>query len=454
MSEKIYIEIKAIPDELLPTPHIIEVGLSIANTFNIKSGQKISLQCGRNSQQVEAVCIKESEPTLYCSHSVLTELMLPHEDIPFTLTALEKNILSLGPVVSVITEIAEKNNSISLGSIEDFCVELARYCNQLGILFYVTGLKLFRENIGFIYINNTWKKSRVPTPNVVHNRIHSRKREHSDTFKEFTDSLSTLQIPYFNDHFLNKWEVHEILEKEDHIHPYLPDTKLLLNKQVLDEMISNYPTVFLKPIHGSQGKRIFKITRNDDGFFELDYTTFAGEIEQEYDSLQSLFLSLRSRLNKQGYIIQQGISLYTYQQRPLDFRFLCQKTKDEEWKITSTVARVSSKGDFVSNLSRGGELKKVDEVLSGSFSPKECKQIIKMMRELTIEIASLVDASITGVFGELGIDLALDQQGKPWLIEINTKPSKNQDPKSLSSKVRPSAKAIIMYCMYLAKGPF
>ncbi|HYK72188.1 MAG TPA: YheC/YheD family protein, partial [Pseudoneobacillus sp.] len=38
--------------------------------------------------------------------------------------------------------------------------------------------------------------------------------------------------------------------------------------------------------------------------------------------------------------------------------------------------------------------------------------------------------------------------GHPWLIEINSKPSKNFEEQEI--KIRPSAKAIISYCQFLA----
>lgn len=453
MSKNIPIEIKVIDDQLYFKQHIVSISEALAKELHIQHKQTYYLTCGRNSQEIQTVCIKESDPILYCSSTLLKSLMLPQETFTISLTKIKENILSLGPILSLITEIKVKPDHISLGSIEDFCLELARYCNQRGIFFYLTTLNLFKENTGYIYPNQDWKRTNVPLPHVVHNRIHSRKKEQTIEFQHFTTFLQENQIPFFNHHFLNKWEVHEILEKEDHILPYLPDTKLLLNKQALEDSLVLHSCVFLKPIHGSQGRKIFKIIRSDEGHYELDYTSFAGEIEQKYETFQSLFSALRSRLNKSAYIVQQGIPLLTFENRPLDFRYLCQRLDSHHWQVTSSVARVSAKEDFVSNLSRGGELKKIDEVLSTKFDSKTIKQIKKMMRELAIEVSSIIGAAAEGVFGELGIDLALDPEGKPWLIEVNTKPSKNQDPAHLSKKIRPSAKAIIEHCIYLANFP-
>jgi hypothetical protein len=46
--------------------------------------------------------------------------------------------------------------------------------------------------------------------------------------------------------------------------------------------------------------------------------------------------------------------------------------------------------------------------------------------------------------------MAVSEDQKPWILEVNTKPSKNIE-YSLNPSIRPSAKAIIRYC-YLISG--
>lgn len=450
MTEKILIEVIPVTNEQV-SPFQIKMSEIIFKKLSLQKQQSIEIHCSRNSVNVEIVSINESEPVIQCSESVLRELQLPAETFSITLQKKGNSKLEIGPVVGLLTDVSEQKSRISLGSIEEFCEELSKYANEIGVLFYVFSLNTFYDHMGYVFFDGTWKKSIVPYPQVVHNRIHSRKREQSLRFTDFTNELQINRIPYFNDHFLNKWEVYEILKEHEHLQTYMPDTIVLTGKDVLFDMIENYQCVFVKPVHGSQGRNIFRIHKLEDDSYFLDYTTFSGEIETVHQSFASLFQSLLSRLKQHTFIVQQCIPLLLYEEKPLDFRLLCQKQLSEKWQITSAVARVSSKDQFVSNLARGGEIKKVHEVLIKNFEVKQIPHIKRLLKDLAIEVAEIIDGTADGIFAELGIDLALDENGKPTIIEVNTKPSKNQEQNGVSTRIRPSAKAILQHCVYLSE---
>ncbi len=449
MTEKILIEVIPVTNEQVSSLQI-QMSDIIFKKFGLQNQQTIELSCSRNSVLVEIVSINESEPVIQCNHFILKELQLPTDHFSITLFKQSNQILEIGPVVGILTDINEKDNQVSLGSIEEFCEEISLYANEIGVFFYVFSLNTIYHHIGYIFLDGTWKKSIVPYPQSVHNRIHSRKREQSQTFIDFTNELQINNVPYFNDHFLNKWEVHEILKEQEHLHSYIPDTQLLTSKDVLFEMLEKYECVFVKPVHGSQGRNIFRIHKTDENNYILDYTTFSGDIETVHQSFASLFQSLYTRLKQHTFIVQQCISLLFYKEKPLDFRVLCQKQSSEKWQITSIIARVSTNDQFVSNLARGGEIQKVHKVLIENFDVKQIPHIKKLMNELALEVAAIIDGTDDGIFAELGIDLALDVNGKPTIIEVNTKPSKNQEQDQLATKIRPSAKAILQHCVFLS----
>lgn len=352
-------------------------------------------------------------------------------------------------IFAILTDFVPKEHPITFHSIHSFCEEVALYCEKNGILFYVFAVQpLLNKLSGYVFENHEWTTTKVPLPHIIHNRIHSRKKEQSKEFQQFINDLQTFGIPHFNDRFLNKWETHTILYEELHLRPYLPATELIISKQNFEAFLQKYDQVFIKPIHGSQGKRIIRIT-TIDSCYELDYTTFSSEIERHFSSFPLLFRALQTLITKGAFIIQQGITFVRSDQCGIDFRVLCHQNQTGSWVASSIVARVSHKDSFVANIARGGEICKPIEVLNKSFDLSTTKHIIKLLKELAIEISKIISDATSGYYGEFGIDLGVDENGHPWIIEVNTKPSKNFEPAVQQSHIRPSAMAIVHYAKYL-----
>ncbi|HHW39279.1 MAG TPA: YheC/YheD family protein [Bacillales bacterium] len=428
---------------------IIIISSDLSKQTNTTHGQKITLIAGKKVVDcIIHVSSSKEKSTIHCAAAILEELFLPADAFPIFVNIHSNNrVWELGPFVGIVTDRIHNNH---FGTIHNFLEELQAYGYEQHIMVYVFHFASLHDDYvnGYTYslAQKNWKEGKLPVPHVVHNRIHSRLVERSEKAKQFFGILNKAKIPYFNERFLNKWHVYEVLSGQEHLLPYLPDTKLLNGRRTLEEMINMHNLLFLKPVHGSQGKNIFKVEPKEDRLL-LDYSTFSGEIEKEFPTIQLLYEAIQPRLQKQRYIIQQGISLLAYEEnRLLDFRLLCHRHSETEWGVTSSIARVSSKNEFVSNLSRGGELFKIDKALVDHFDKKMIVQISQLLKEIAIEAALIIDNQADGIYGELGIDLALDKDGKPWIIEINTKPSKNQDPEGFTPKVRPSAKAILNYC--------
>ncbi len=436
--------------------YVLHICKDLFRKWSFSQDSKYQFQCGD-------FCTYVSFHPVPISHSIgihpelMKECRLPDYSHSLTLHYHKNsNIVSLGIFIGLVTEVIETDQGISFGSIQAFSEELATFCESNHVLFYVFSLRNFDSTSslfrGFIWNGKDWNKFDVPTPHVVHNRIHSRRREKSLTYEQLIKMLKKKHIPFFNDHFLNKWESYQRLLDQEHLLPYLPETELLLSPQNLENFLLKYEKIFLKPIHGSQGKKIIRIEHSEAEYF-LDYTTFSRDIERVYPTILELYKAIKSRISKQAFIVQKGINLLRFQDRIIDFRFLCHLNSKNQWKVTSSVARLSSPNEFVSNIARGGEIQKVNYILRKTLDPKVANDANKLLHELALEVAASVGQSEDELFGELGIDLALDTLAKPWIIEINTKPSKNMDALSSVTSVRPSAKAIINYCLYLA-NPF
>ncbi|WP_299093330.1 YheC/YheD family protein [uncultured Metabacillus sp.] len=417
-----------------------------------KNLTSLKIGCGMHTVTCPIVFIKEDHFGLSLSEDVLNKLCLPIHSFSLQGTLKNNQQLQLGPVIGLLTEIKTTEDGVRFGSIHEFCKELAAYCMNKGVFFYIFSLTTYNNQQieGYYLHESEWKKSIVPYPNVVHNRISSRKRERSKEFLQVISDIIENNVPYFNERFLNKWEVHQILSESEHLKPYLPMSQLYESKSSLEYMLTVNKDIFIKPINGSQGRRIFRVKEKDDQTYFLDFTTFSGEINTEFTNLQKLYSALSPRLKKGRFLLQETIQLNKYQNRTLDFRFLCHKKDFHQWKVTSAVARVSEDNQFVANLARGGQIYPIKSVLSELYGKDESRHLRKMLAELSLEIVNTVSLHAGGEFGEFGIDLGLDPKGHPWIIEVNTKPSKLENDQK-SERVRPSARSIINYCLFLSQ---
>ena len=357
---------------------------------------------------------------------------------------MKKRNISL-PLIALVTEVFD--DPPYFRSIQSFCEELHHVSTLTNCYFYVTSINLFSTTKvkGFYYKDHEWKQADFPLPNVIYNRIHSRTLENSEEFLTWKKQMDQFGIPYFNSRFLSKWEVHELLSTHPPLTSRIPETKKY-SLNTLNQIISQHPILFLKPIHGSQGRNIIRIMKSIDAF----HLEVSGRTEGPFlfKTLTSLLTFVDQQIGNRTYIIQQGIQLLTFEGRSLDFRVLCHRNSQELWQVTSIVARVTADQQIVSNISHGGEIIKPLIALTSYFDQDTSFQILAKLKKLSVDVAIHLTNQIDGVIGELGIDIGIDNQGNLWLIEVNSKPSKSFTNPSLT--IRPSAKALIQYCKRLA----
>ena len=410
--------------------------------------QEIKISIGKKMVKVNIRPVEMTPNEIHFPEVLFQHFCLPIQPYKFhAIYKKEMNSLFLGPIIGLVTDFKNKgNDEPHFGSIHNFCEELHHGITDNGGFLYVFSYQDFSVQ-GYYFDTGIWKPAGLPLPDVIYNRIHSRRLEFGKEYQLFRQTLAELCIPIFNDRFLSKWEVHEHLTHENHLHSFIPDTNIF-TKDNLTAFIEKYETIFIKPVHGSQGRNIFKLQKENNHFSLESSVTSPLENKQTILSFEKIYLLLKPLVNNRIYIIQQGIPLLTYQSRGMDYRVLCHKNHQNNWDVTSVVARISAENEFVSNIARGGEIMPPINALKENMSVSDAKRVIAQMKDLAIETALIIERKTSGITGELGIDIGIDQDGKPWIIEVNSKPSKNFEDGQM--KIRPSAKAIIQFCTNLA----
>ncbi|GGG26555.1 YheC/YheD family endospore coat-associated protein [Paenibacillus abyssi] len=451
---KTKVAVQVISTGILPDD-VLMLGEKHLKQWKIPQDQSIVLKFGSFRQQIKVVPVKRSDgirisQTLAKRLGIHAGAALRLHYRPSALT------LSIGPLIGVlISRDVPDSSDKPFGSITLFCKELVDACQNQGAYVYFFTPNQIGSTVSsiqaWVYAAG-WHRMTMPIADVINNRLTSRKLENKPSVQHFLREVkSRYQTQVFNEKFLDKSEVFDALRNDASLHRYLPESHLLRNYAMLKAMCSRHATIFLKPVRGSLGKGIIRISRAEPGAYQAMYTTPLGTKKQHFSSLLKLFSSISGKMKTARYQIQQGLQLIDIQKRPVDFRALVQKNATGSWGVTSIVARTAGSQHFVSNLARGGTLSKVKEAVSKSNLPLSAKQnAYPKLQKAAIDIATGIDTNIPAHFGELGIDLALDTNGRVWLLEVNSKPSKNDNtPLNNEQKIRPSVRLMIQYSRFL-----
>lgn len=368
----------------------------------------------------------------------------------------ETGTLALGPLIGVLVSRDYPHlRDRPFGAITAFCRELTAACRQQGAYVYFFTPQGIGSSPGWVegwLYSGDWRRLRLPAPDVLNNRLTQRRLESQASVQRFMRELKNRYGGHvFNEKFLDKTEVFEALETDVALRRHLPESRTLRGLATLRHMLAKHPVVFLKPTRGSLGKGIIRLARIGPERWQASFTTVSGIRTVTYPSLTRLFHALAGKIKSVRYLAQQGLNLIGIGGRPVDFRVLTQKNASGQWTVTSVVARIANDQQYVSNVARGGTLSPARNAIARSNLPVDRRRnATARLRQAALDIAKGLDNRIPAHFGELGIDLAMDTDGRVWLLEVNSKPSKNDNTSLREGQIRPSVRMMVQYARYLS----
>ncbi|WP_124726909.1 YheC/YheD family protein [Staphylospora marina] len=445
------VQIQILPDHVFPEGTQLIMSRSLASILNIRSNPFL-ITFGAASS-VARIAASRSGGNLIRVSSTLAAKLNMHS-VPKIHARFDPRTfrLRIGPLLGIlINPQPDATEELPFGAMTKFMEECIFAGHGAGLQVFVfspDSLDLERKSVqGWIRNKDRWISVRLPLPDVVYNRLTSRKVEQQESVQTMLSRMKRIyHIPVFNEQFLNKIEVYDILVKDEQIRRMLPETCRFHPKSV-KEMLLRHPILYLKPNNGSLGSGICRVSRGS-GKWICQSASQSGIITRETKTLTEMVHILRRRVGKQDYLLQQGLQLAKYDNRQVDFRVLVQKDGKGEWKITSAVARIANDSDIVSNLARGATIRKASEVLPLLGAAR--KPALNEIRRIAVDIATTFERIAGGHYAELGIDLAVDIHGNVWLIEINSKPSKTDDTVlNPSLSTRPSVRRLLEYVLFL-----
>lgn len=347
------------------------------------------------------------------------------------ITNLEVNIwkegcnLHLGPVIGIFLNPKRLHVPDRLNPLHKH-MEAGYARNFLCYNFSLQDIDWEKKRIkGFTWIpeEDKWIYAWLPMPDVIYDRGARFSEGQKAAVKELRARFRRdFNIPFINSRdYIGKWKAYQVLANNNATAKYLPWTIRYEGFRNVEKMLKQYGLVFLKSYYGSRGRQVMSI-EDQGGVYRIIH--YAGKLQEiilkNSDELKECIEDFTAG---KKFIVQQGIRLLEYKGRPFDMRVLIMKDGKGDWRVISNYARIARPGLTITNYSAGGEC----NFYTNIYPDLQCKGSVPSYADVAgaaLEIASVLDGQL-GPFGELGLDLAIDEGGAIWFIEANTKPDKD-----------------------------
>lgn len=215
----------------------------------------------------------------------------------------------------------------------------------------------------------------------------------------------------------NKLGKHQAMLKEKELARHLPQTAPADRKNVR-VMLERYRTVYLKPNLGTGGYGIYRLQHTHEG-----YRLQGGTQSRTYKTFEAAFAAFEQGKGRKFYLVQKGIPLLRHHGNPFDLRVMVQRNPQNKWEVTGIVGRVAQPNKVVTNYHNGGQPKPIEELLAPLMSKAEISNYIERLNQLGIRVSRHL-GGIFPSFRAYGVDIGMDKDLKPWIIEVNSRPDK------------------------------
>ncbi|MHA6482266.1 YheC/YheD family protein [Paenibacillus sp. strain BS8-2] len=214
----------------------------------------------------------------------------------------------------------------------------------------------------------------------------------------------------------DKWAKTNVLLGDKGLRAYVPHTKIL-SRAALASMLQSYGMVYVKPVRGSLGKGVMRVERELGG----GYAYQLGGKKRSFGTYDAFYDAIRRDTGGRSYLVQRGIHLLKFDGRAFDLRIVVQKSPNGGYEATGTVARVAYPGKIVTNGSQGGTILPATQVLQPHAGFGQRDALIAHVERIGVQTIRRMKTRYPGLV-EIGLDIAIDRQLRPWILEVNTTP--------------------------------
>ncbi len=262
---------------------------------------------------------------------------------------------------------------------------------------------------GTVKENNFWKEKIFPFPEVLINDVPQKQ----ENWPEEEWQLRK-EIPVTSHLIEHKLNVYERIKRAGVYSDYLAPSEKVEDIASIYRYLNEYGKVVVKPLHGRRGMGVLCMEKKRNKYLLNKHT-------EKYKFNKKQFRQFVQKVVENDYMIQPYIECRTKEGNPYDFRVHVQRNGQGEWGITKIYPRIGAKESILSNISRGGTTYIIEEFLNYEFN-NESEHIFNILCQLALDLADHVNNFYSFKLDELGIDLAIDNNKKICVHEVNAGP--------------------------------
>lgn len=380
----------------------------------------ISVQCIMNNTEDCMIISKKTADELSIYSGLKTNLFI------------KDNILSLGPVIGTFTD----STSVSIASRQrpgNKLRNLSIANKEAATIIYFFSVDDYiseDEKINgcfYNYVTNNWERRVFPLPDILYDRGGGILKKQIPSSQYIRQSIENNEnVKRFNPrYFFDKLDVNNKLMGYPKVKNHLPYTIPYKNSNDLLEMFKISSAVYIKDRVGNRGLGVTRVSKYPNGHFELSY--YKKDVyKYSFDSFDELINNINELYKGKMAILQSAIDLIRINHGNVDMRATVQRDGNGILDITACPVRVGKAGMPITSTRSGSQVYRFEDFFREflNYSDEEIRMLTLRVNEFIINVYKCIEDSY-GIFGELGIDFAVDNNKNIWFIECNAKPGKD-----------------------------
>ncbi|MCR2806894.1 YheC/YheD family protein [Paenibacillus soyae] len=267
---------------------------------------------------------------------------------------------------------------------------------------------------GYTIENDEWVQRVFPYPDAIYDRIARRGRLYPEAYGALEGIPMSTDKTFAADDKLTINQL--ILDSGKFEDVIIPSEKINSTEQIF-AWLERFGEVIVKPARGMQGKQLFYIRRNEDGYIVIkDQETSFHFPRGLTEWLKAVGLKGRGH-----YLVQPFIRSATKNGNPFDFRAHMCRGENGELEMVKIYPRIGNPSGVVSNFASGGYVGDLKNFYVKDLGLPEDRffGFRRRLTEFSLQFAEHLQGLLDYRVHEIGLDLGMDPSGKIWLFEAN-----------------------------------